>query len=136
MDVAVGSTHCLALTESGEVYSWGSNDQCQHFDTLRIAKPEPSALPGLDSKHIVGISCGPAQVCVSNLVVLVDRKYILCRIVRERDASQSGRWNLLFELVRCITLSLHLFVIKKTSSWKVNKVIAFTFTEAYRTRCF
>ncbi|KAG9492301.1 hypothetical protein GDO78_000687 [Eleutherodactylus coqui] len=61
VDVAVGSTHCLALTESGEVYSWGSNDQCQHFDTLRIAKPEPSALPGLDSKHIVGIACGPAQ---------------------------------------------------------------------------
>ncbi|XP_077153037.1 E3 ubiquitin-protein ligase HERC2 isoform X1 [Ranitomeya variabilis] len=61
VDVAVGSTHCLALSESGEVYSWGSNDQCQHFDTLRIAKPEPSALPGLDSKHIVGIACGPAQ---------------------------------------------------------------------------
>ncbi|XP_072258440.1 E3 ubiquitin-protein ligase HERC2 [Pyxicephalus adspersus] len=61
VDVAVGSTHCLALTESGEVYSWGSNDQCQHFDTLRIAKPEPSALPGIDSKHIVGIACGPAQ---------------------------------------------------------------------------
>ncbi|OCT92505.1 hypothetical protein XELAEV_18015562mg [Xenopus laevis] len=61
VDVAVGSTHCLALTESGEVYSWGSNDQCQHFDTLRIAKPVPSILPGLDSKHIVGISCGPAQ---------------------------------------------------------------------------
>ncbi|XP_066478199.1 E3 ubiquitin-protein ligase HERC2 isoform X5 [Tiliqua scincoides] len=61
VDVAAGSTHCLVLTEDSEVYSWGSNDQCQHFDTLRITKPEPTALPGLDSKHIVGIACGPAQ---------------------------------------------------------------------------
>lgn len=62
IDVAAGSTHCLALTEDSEVHSWGSNDQCQHFDTLRVTKPEPTALPGLDSKHIVGIACGPAQV--------------------------------------------------------------------------
>ncbi|XP_034287268.1 E3 ubiquitin-protein ligase HERC2 isoform X1 [Pantherophis guttatus] len=61
IDIVAGSTHCLALTEDSEVYSWGSNDQCQHFDTLRITKPEPTALPGLDSKHIVGIACGPAQ---------------------------------------------------------------------------
>ncbi|MEE6507640.1 hypothetical protein FKM82_027611 [Ascaphus truei] len=61
VDVAVGSTHCLALTESEEVHSWGSNGQLQHFDTLRSAKPVPSALPGLDYKHIVGIACGPAQ---------------------------------------------------------------------------
>lgn len=62
IDVAAGSTHCLALTEDSEVHSWGSNDQCQHFDTLRVTKPEPAALPGLDTKHIVGIACGPAQV--------------------------------------------------------------------------
>ncbi|KAM6382365.1 E3 ubiquitin-protein ligase HERC2 isoform 5-T5 [Alca torda] len=61
IDVAAGSTHCLALTEDSEVHSWGSNDQCQHFDTLRITKPEPAALPGLDTKHIIGIACGPAQ---------------------------------------------------------------------------
>ncbi|KAK2509156.1 hypothetical protein MC885_004362 [Smutsia gigantea] len=52
IDVAAGSTHCLALTEDSEVHSWGSNDQCQHFDTLRVTKPEPAALPGLDTKHI------------------------------------------------------------------------------------
>lgn len=62
IDVAAGSTHCLALTEDSEVHSWGSNEQCQHFDTLRITKPEPAALPGLDTKHIIGIACGPAQV--------------------------------------------------------------------------
>nr|XP_054306418.1 E3 ubiquitin-protein ligase HERC2-like isoform X3 [Pongo pygmaeus] len=61
IDVAAGSTHCLALTEDSEVHSWRSNDQCQHFDTLCVTKPEPAALPGLDAKHIVGITCGPAQ---------------------------------------------------------------------------
>lgn len=60
--MAAGSTHCLALTEDSEVHSWGNNDQCQHFDTLHQTKPEPSLLPGLDTKHIVGIACGPAQV--------------------------------------------------------------------------
>lgn len=62
MDVAVGSTHCLALTDDGEVHSWGSNDKLQHFDTLFSNKKQPKALPGLNSKHIVGISCGPGQV--------------------------------------------------------------------------
>ncbi|XP_030670975.1 E3 ubiquitin-protein ligase HERC2-like [Nomascus leucogenys] len=63
IDMAAGSTHCLAPTEDSEVHSWGSNDQCQHFDTLRVTKPEPAALPGLDAKHIMGITCGPAQSC-------------------------------------------------------------------------
>ncbi|XP_037554244.1 E3 ubiquitin-protein ligase HERC2 [Nematolebias whitei] len=61
VDVAVGSTHCLALTNDGEVHSWGSNDKLQHFDTLFSNKKQPKALPGLNSKHIVGISCGPGQ---------------------------------------------------------------------------
>nr|XP_028706483.1 E3 ubiquitin-protein ligase HERC2-like isoform X2 [Macaca mulatta] len=61
IDAAAGSTHCLALTEDSEVHSSGSKDQCQHFDTLRVTKPEPAALPGLDTKHTVGIACGPAQ---------------------------------------------------------------------------
>ncbi|XP_024133920.1 E3 ubiquitin-protein ligase HERC2 isoform X1 [Oryzias melastigma] len=61
VDIAVGSTHCLALTDEGEVHSWGSNDKLQHFDTLFPNKKQPKALPGLNSKHIVGISCGPGQ---------------------------------------------------------------------------
>ncbi|KAA8589723.1 hypothetical protein FQN60_013088 [Etheostoma spectabile] len=61
VDISVGSTHCLALTDDGEVHSWGSNDKLQHFDTLFSNKKQPKALPGLNSKHIVGISCGPGQ---------------------------------------------------------------------------
>ncbi|XP_037324635.2 E3 ubiquitin-protein ligase HERC2 [Pungitius pungitius] len=61
VDVAVGSTHCLALMDDGEVHSWGSNDKLQHFDTLLSNKKQPKALQGLNSKHIVGITCGPGQ---------------------------------------------------------------------------
>ncbi|KAL1023407.1 hypothetical protein UPYG_G00040470 [Umbra pygmaea] len=61
VDIAVGSTHCLALTDEGEVHSWGSNDKLQHFDTLSSNKKQPKALPGLNSKHIIGIACGPGQ---------------------------------------------------------------------------
>ncbi|XP_048855280.1 LOW QUALITY PROTEIN: E3 ubiquitin-protein ligase HERC2 [Brienomyrus brachyistius] len=61
VDIAVGSTHCLALTDEGEVHSWGSNDKQQHFDTLFSNKKQPKALPGFSSKNIVGIACGPAQ---------------------------------------------------------------------------
>ena len=77
VDVAVGSTHCLALTDDGEVHSWGSNDKFQHFDTLFSNKKQPKALPGLNSKQIVGISCGPGQVIyrtVFSIVIMsVDR---------------------------------------------------------------
>lgn len=63
----MGSTHCLALTDDGEVHSWGSNDKLQHFDTLFSNKKQPKALPGLNSKHIVGIACGPGQVLITLL---------------------------------------------------------------------
>lgn len=69
VDIAVGSTHCLALTEDGDVHSWGSNDKLQHFDTLFSNKKQPKALPGLNSKHIVGISCGPGQVTIHLSVI-------------------------------------------------------------------
>jgi len=73
MDVAVGSTHCMTLTEDGEVHSWGSNDKMQHFDTLFSTKKQPKALAGFNSKHIVGISCGPGQVgTVYGLTDLID----------------------------------------------------------------
>lgn len=76
--MAAGSTHCLALTEDSEVHSWGSNDQCQHFDTLHATKPEPAALPGLDTKHIIGIACGPAQVLRMELGSASGRSSLVC----------------------------------------------------------
>lgn len=62
VDVAVGSIHCLAVTEDGEVYSWGRNEQGQLGDTSNIARTEPALIAALDSKEITGVACGPAQV--------------------------------------------------------------------------
>lgn len=62
VDVAVGSIHCLAVTEDGEVYSWGKNEQGQLGDTSNHAKAEPTVIATLDSKEITGVACGPSQV--------------------------------------------------------------------------
>lgn len=62
IDVAVGSVHCLAVTEDGEVFSWGRNEQGQLGDTSSIARTIPAIVTGLDSKEITGVACGPAQV--------------------------------------------------------------------------
>lgn len=99
IDVAAGSTHCLALTEDSEVHSWGSNDQCQHFDTLRITKPEPAALPGLDTKHIVGIACGPAQVSFISELLIVICLCLLLRLVLYANPSPS--------FCACMTFLIH-----------------------------
>lgn len=62
VDVAVGSVHCLAVTEDGEVYSWGRNEQGQLGDTSNVARTEPTLIAALDSKEITGVACGPSQV--------------------------------------------------------------------------
>ena len=61
-DISVGSMHCLAVTEDGEVYGWGRNEQGQLGDMTIQSRPEPAVLPGLDGKNIVGAACGPSQV--------------------------------------------------------------------------
>lgn len=62
MSAAVGAMHCLALTEDGEVYGWGKNEQGQLGDIAETNVAEPTLLPHLEGKFIVGISCGPSQV--------------------------------------------------------------------------
>ena len=64
-DISVGSMHCLAVTEDGEVYGWGRNDQGQLGDMTIQSRPEPTSLPGLDGKNIVGAACGPSQVMMT-----------------------------------------------------------------------
>uniref|UniRef100_A0A2C9K806 HECT-type E3 ubiquitin transferase n=1 Tax=Biomphalaria glabrata TaxID=6526 RepID=A0A2C9K806_BIOGL len=59
--LAIGSMHCVAVTEEGEVYCWGRNEQGQLGDESHANVTEPILVPGLDGKHIVGAACGPAQ---------------------------------------------------------------------------
>ncbi|XP_050428032.1 E3 ubiquitin-protein ligase HERC2 [Adelges cooleyi] len=58
---ATGSLHVLALTDDGEVYAWGDNDEGQLGDgtTHPISRPRPIA--ALKGKKIQQVSCGSAH---------------------------------------------------------------------------
>jgi len=62
IDVSVGLIHCMAITDDGEVYCWGRNDQGQLGDIECQARPVPTVVAGVFGKGITGIACGPAQV--------------------------------------------------------------------------
>lgn len=61
IDVAVGSSHCCAIIESGEVYCWGRNDQGQLGAYNGV---EPTIITSLEGKKIIGATCGPAQTFI------------------------------------------------------------------------
>jgi len=61
IDIAIGSMHSVAITEDGEVYGWGRNEQGQLGDTGNNSVPEPVLLTGTDGRNIIGASCGPSQ---------------------------------------------------------------------------
>ena len=69
ISAAVGAMHCLAITEEGEVFGWGKNEQGQLGDLASTSVAEPTLLPAMEGKFIVGASCGPSQVCFSSLWV-------------------------------------------------------------------
>ncbi|XP_042876756.1 E3 ubiquitin-protein ligase HERC2-like isoform X6 [Penaeus japonicus] len=60
-EVAVGCMHSVVLTEDGEVYVWGRNDQAQLGDSPHAALAEPTLMSPLHGKSIIGIACGPSQ---------------------------------------------------------------------------
>ncbi|KAK3100706.1 hypothetical protein FSP39_024049, partial [Pinctada imbricata] len=64
INIAIGSMHCIAVTEEGEVYGWGKSEQGQLGDTPTNSRVEPMLLPGLEGKNIIGGCCGPSQTFV------------------------------------------------------------------------
>ena len=64
VELCVGSMHALAITDNGEVYGWGRNDQGQLGDGTLVSRGEPTLVVQLEGKTICGITCGPAQVAV------------------------------------------------------------------------
>jgi alpha-tubulin suppressor-like RCC1 family protein len=68
VSVAVGSSHVLVRTDEGEVLAWGQNDQNQLTRTSTQPFCEPTGLPYLQNKSIIGIACGPYQVKFINLL--------------------------------------------------------------------
>ena len=62
VEVCVGAVHTVAVTEEGEVYTWGTNDQGQLGDPSLPHRSEPTLMAVLEGKNIVGCACGPSQV--------------------------------------------------------------------------
>lgn len=63
VDIAVGSAHCLARTNNGEVYGWGRND-FQQICPLTVCREPIIATPILTTPHslrITGMACGSQQ---------------------------------------------------------------------------
>jgi alpha-tubulin suppressor-like RCC1 family protein len=59
--IASGSDHCMALSKSGYVYSWGSGNDGRlgHNDT--VGRREPSCIDKTILRNVLFISCGDAN---------------------------------------------------------------------------
>lgn len=83
INIAIGSMHCVAITEDGELYGWGRNEHGQLGDTSSNCRSVPTVLSGLDGKNIIGASCGPNQVwcillfCIKCRFYSQPKEYIL-----------------------------------------------------------
>ncbi|GAB1604494.1 E3 ubiquitin-protein ligase HERC2-like [Argonauta hians] len=61
IDIACGSLHCVACTDTGEVYTWGDNDEGQLGDGTTNAIQRPRAVAALQGTKINRVACGSAH---------------------------------------------------------------------------
>lgn len=61
IDVAVGALHCLAVTESGSVYSWGDNDHGQQGNGTTLVNRKPSLVHGFGDVKVNRVACGSSH---------------------------------------------------------------------------
>lgn len=65
VSVALGVGHVMALTDRGEVYGWGKNDNEQICEDAvgsgDIYVQQPKLIEALRGQRIVGVCCGPIQ---------------------------------------------------------------------------
>lgn len=61
IDIACGSLHCVACTDTGEVYTWGDNDEGQLGDGSTNAIQRPRLVTALQGKKINRVACGSAH---------------------------------------------------------------------------
>ncbi|CAK1599489.1 unnamed protein product [Parnassius mnemosyne] len=59
--IATGSLHCVACTDTGEVYTWGDNDEGQLGDGTTLAAQRPRLLVALQGKRVTKVACGSAH---------------------------------------------------------------------------
>ncbi|XP_046386640.1 E3 ubiquitin-protein ligase HERC2 isoform X3 [Ischnura elegans] len=61
ISIATGSLHCVACTDTGEVYTWGDNDEGQLGDGTTNAIQRPRLVAALQGKKITRVACGSAH---------------------------------------------------------------------------
>jgi E3 ubiquitin-protein ligase HERC2 len=59
--VAVGALHCLAVTDTGQVYAWGDNDHGQQGNGSTIVNRKPALVHGLEDVHVNRVACGSSH---------------------------------------------------------------------------
>lgn len=59
--VAVGALHCLAVTDTGQVFAWGDNDHGQQGNGTTIVNRKPALVQGLEDVHINRVACGSSH---------------------------------------------------------------------------
>lgn len=59
--VAVGALHCLAVTETGQVYAWGDNDHGQQGSGNTTVNKKPIAVVGLENVFVNRVACGSSH---------------------------------------------------------------------------
>lgn len=61
VSISLGAAHVLALTNEGEIYGWGKNENKQICDSNKMFIQTPRLVESLKDNRIVGIACGPSQ---------------------------------------------------------------------------
>ncbi|CDQ93884.1 unnamed protein product, partial [Oncorhynchus mykiss] len=59
--VAVGALHCLAVTETGQVFAWGDNDHGQQGNGTTTVNRKPTLVQGLEGQKITRVACGSSH---------------------------------------------------------------------------
>ncbi|KAK9875133.1 hypothetical protein WA026_005926 [Henosepilachna vigintioctopunctata] len=59
--VAVGALHCLAVTDTGQVYAWGDNDHGQQGNGSTMVNRKPALVHGFEDVHINRVACGSSH---------------------------------------------------------------------------
>ena len=61
VDVTVGSDHCLALTEDGDLYGWGKNSNGEVTTSCEPVRV-PTLIENVPKNSVTYVSCGASQV--------------------------------------------------------------------------
>ncbi|ODN06550.1 E3 ubiquitin-protein ligase HERC2 [Orchesella cincta] len=59
--VAVGALHCLAVTDTGQVFGWGDNDHGQQGNGTTVVNRKPTLVQGLESVKVTKVACGSSH---------------------------------------------------------------------------